>query len=315
MVSVGALLKRSAAVTVRRLRPDVYQDLKFGQYARTWIHPRVTAADDYYAPSILLGHEGIDLHIAEQLARLDAWRDMRYQALFSELRQDPAINTGALGESVGSAELHNGYYPTPDAEIYAAMILDIKPREIVEVGSGYSTLIARQAIRYAALPTKLAVIDPSPRTEVGAASNQVINGYVEDSDLDRRAWAANDILFIDSSHICRSRGDLPFLFCRVLPKLPVGMFVHVHDIFIPYDYPTNYDDRCYTEQYLLHCVLSGSRRYKTILSTHHLSRNHARPMQQVFSPKVGASALYNGASYWFQVVSESSNKAGDYDED
>jgi hypothetical protein len=244
------------------------------------------------------------LQVTEQLVRLDGWRRERYQALFSELRQDPAINNPPvwLGESVGLGELHNGFFPTPDAEIYAAMILDIGPQQIVEVGSGYSTLIARRAIRYAGLPTKLTVIDPLPRTEIGSAADEIVNIYAEDGGLDHCNWAANDILFVDSSHICRSRGDVSFLFCQVIPKLPAGVFVHVHDIFIPYDYPTNYDDRCYTEQYLLHCLLSGSSRYLTILSTHYLSRNHPQPMQQVFSPKVGASQLYNGASYWFKVV-------------
>ncbi len=303
MISANYLLRRTAKVMARRLLPDVYSDLEFGQYARAWIEPKKSDANDYYAPSILLGHEGIDLRVTEQLERVGVWSGERYQALFGELRRDPAINTGALGEKAGVAELHNGFYPTPDAEIYAAMIVDLKPRQIVEVGCGYSTLIARRAIQYAALPTKLTVIDPAPRTEVGSAADEIVRNNVEDSALDHRVWAPNDILFIDSSHICRSRGDVPFLFCQILPKLPVGVFVHVHDIFIPYDYPTNYDARCYTEQYLLHCILSGSSRYSTVLSTHHLSRSHPRPMQQVFSSKVGASQLYNGASYWFQVVS------------
>jgi Methyltransferase domain len=305
MGSISSFLQKTTKAAARRLFPEAYSYLEFGKYAKTWIHPRISDINDYYTPSILLGHEGIDLQVTKQLIRLDAWRSERHQALFSELRQDPVINDPPswLGENVGPAELHNGYYPTPDAEIYAAMILDIGPKQIVEVGSGYSTLIARRAIRYAALPTKLLVFDPSPRTEVRFAADEIVNSPVEDSGLDHRNWTANDILFIDSSHICRSRGDVPFLFCQVLPKLPAGVFVHVHDIFIPYDYPTNYDDRCYTEQYLLHCILSGSSRYLTILSTHYLSRNHSRPMQEVFSPKVGASQLYNGASYWFQVVS------------
>jgi hypothetical protein len=81
------------------------------------------------------------------------------------------------------------------------------------------------------------------------------------------------------------------------------MLVHVHDIFIPYEYPTNYDELCYTEQYLLHCLLSGSSRYQTLLSTHYLSRNYHAQMQQTFGEKVGRDPLFSGASYWFQVVS------------
>jgi hypothetical protein len=103
--------------------------------------------------------------------------------------------------------------------------------------------------------------------------------------------------------VCRSRGDLPRLFCQILPELPGRAIVHVHDIFIPYEYPTNYDDLCYTEQYMLHCLLSGAHRYRTILSTHHLSRQHAAEMRQTFGERVGLDPLYFGASFWFQTTS------------
>jgi hypothetical protein len=96
MVSVGSLLRKTTKVAARRLLPDVYSDLEFGKYAKSWIHPKVADVNDYYTPSILLGHEGIDFQVTEQLERLDAWRGERYQALFSELRQDPSINTPGL---------------------------------------------------------------------------------------------------------------------------------------------------------------------------------------------------------------------------
>jgi hypothetical protein len=182
------------------------------------------------------------------------------------------------------------------------MILDTQPEEVIEIGSGYSTLVARQAIDYGKLNTKLSVIDIKPRTNVAAAADNVILSFVEDTDLDKREWNPNSILFIDSSHVCRARGDLPLIFCKILPKLPVGMLVHVHDIFLPYDYPTNYDQLCYTEQYLLFCLLSGSPRYKTALATHFLSRNHSREMQQTFGEIAANNSLFLGASYWFKIV-------------
>ena len=105
-------------------------------------------------------------------------------------------------------------------------------------------------------------------------------------------WTCDAVIVATGRH-CR----------KVLPNLPPGIFVHVHDIFIPYEYPTNYDELCYTEQYLLHCLLSGSSRYRTILSTHYLSRNYATEMQQSFGEKPGSDPLFSGASYWFEVVS------------
>ena len=303
MSSLGAFLNKLAGATARRVAPDLAKEVRLGRYARQWILPRDSGVREHYLPGHMLGHAGFDLHIADQLTRIRNWRDDRYQRLFLELRQDASINTGYKGQAFGTDAVHNGYYPTPDAEIYAAMILDVRPQEIVEVGSGFSTLIARRAIRSGNTGSKLTVIDMQPRTDVGAAADEVIRQYVEDTDLENRVWKPNSILFIDSSHVCRSRGDLPLLFCKVLPKLPAGVLVHVHDIFMPYEYPTNYDDLCYTEQYLLHCLLSGSSRYHTVLSTHNLSRNHPVEMQQTFGEKVGRDPLFPGASYWFHVVS------------
>jgi hypothetical protein len=173
------------------------------------------------------------------------------------------------------------------------------------VGSGYSTLIARKAIRYAGHPTKLVAIDPQPRTDVQAVVDELILHPVEQSDLINFDWSPDDFLFIDSSHICRTRGDLPYLYCQLLPSLPAGMLIHVHDIFLPYDYPNLYDPWCYTELYMLSCMLAHSSRYQTILSTHMLSRQHRDEMRAVFGPLVGSEEKthYFGGSYWFEVRS------------
>ena len=101
--------------------------------------PPTTGTNEYFVPSHLLGHAGFDLYVEDQLARISRWTDPRYQQLFRTLREDSGINTGLNGQSFGTTALHNGYYPTPDAEIYAAMILDIRPKHVIEVGSGFST--------------------------------------------------------------------------------------------------------------------------------------------------------------------------------
>ena len=239
----------------------------------------------------MLGTTGIDLHAEEQLTRLASWTSERHQALFKELRADPTLR------------LDDSFYTTPDAEIYAAMILDRNPRRIVEVGAGYSTLIARKTIRHAGYDTKLVAIDPMPRTDVQAAADQLILSVVEQSDLVNYDWSAGDILFIDSSHACRTRGDVPYLYCQLLPSLPAGILVHVHDIYIPFDYPNSYDGWCYSEQYLLYCMLAYSNRYRTALATHWLTREHLEPMRTVLGSKVGdeRDSRYFGCSYWFEV--------------
>jgi hypothetical protein len=278
------------------------QDAALFDYLRGCVLPRAASTHDNYVPSRWIGKFGIELHEAEQLARIESWRGPSYQELYRRLRNDERINCPFAGKSyLGGTCLHNGWYPTPDAEIYASMICDYRPDQIVEVGSGYSTLIARQALEYARLEARLTVIDPSPRTDVEHAADRVIYERVEDARLEQLELTEHSLLFVDSSHITRVRGDVPYLYCEVLPQLPVGMVVHFHDIFIPYDYPSCYDQLCWTEQYLLQCSLAHSARYRTLLSTQYLSRHHADRMQLTFGPEVGTDNLFYGASYWIQV--------------
>jgi hypothetical protein len=282
--------------------PLFNSDESFVNYVRGCVLPRPADIVDNYVPSKWIGMNGIDLHVDAQLELLRKWRGERHQALYRQLRDDEKINCSFAGQSyLGTTCLHNGWYPTPDAEIYASMIYDYRPDKIVEVGSGFSTLIARRALDFARHEASLTVIDPAPRTDVEHAADSVILEHVEDTRLQQFGLTQRSLLFIDSSHITRARGDVPYLYCDVLPRLPQGMILHVHDIFIPYDYPTCYDHLCWTEQYVLQSLLAHSPRYKTLLATHYMSRNHAAEMQATFGPQVGADNLFYGASYWIQI--------------
>lgn len=285
----------------RSLFPRLARDRALVRFARENILPAPPPRldDSPFVPLRLMSTKGIDFRPDEQLSILRRWESPRYQELFRLLRKDTSINTDPYGH--GQAAVHNGFFPTPDAEAYAGMIMDREPRRIVEVGSGYSTRVARAAVRYANLPTEIVVIDPSPRADVKAYADRVILSPVECSEAAKSTWTGKDVLFIDSSHVCRIRGDLPFLFCEVLPSLPVGTLVHVHDVFLPYDYPNVYDERCYTEQYLLFCTLSRATRYRTIFASHWLSRQHGGAMRAVFGAAVGVDPLLFGASYWFDI--------------
>src|SRR3954447_13999416 len=295
----------------RRERPSVQpptassvstEDMNLVAYVRGNVLPRPSATYDQYVPSRLLGLQGIEINEKEQMVRLAKWRGPAYQELYKQLRSDETINCPFNGTTyLGSTCLHNGWYPTPDAEIYASMIYDFRPDKVVEVGSGFSTLIARRALQYAGLKSSLTVIDPQPRTDVEAAADRVIYERVEDTRLDQFALTKNSLLFIDSSHITRPRGDVPYLYCEVLPQLPAGTVVHFHDIFIPYDYPTCYDHLCWTEQYMLQAMLGNTQRYHTLFATQYMTRHRTAEMQQTFGPQVGADNLFYGASYWIQI--------------
>ncbi|MES2229710.1 MAG: class I SAM-dependent methyltransferase [Pseudomonadota bacterium] len=292
-----------AASGLTKIFPRLRRDREAAHYMREHVQPiaPVIADEIPNKPVTMLNPPAIDFCTDAQLALLASLRSERHKALFRELREDPVINRFGLG----SAGVSNTFCNTPDAEIYAAMIMDRKPPTLVEVGSGFSTLIARKAVSFAHSDTRIVVYDPYPRTDVKPAADELHLAPVEQSDLAGRHWAAGDLLFIDSSHICRTRGDLPYLFCNVIPSLPPGVLVHVHDIFLPYDYPNLYDQWCHTEQYLLACMLAHSRRYKVVLATHWLSRAHPAAMNEAFGALAGvpSSAPHHlGCSFWFEVV-------------
>jgi len=287
-------VSRKTAGLFRKLSPQLKSDHALAHYARAKITPIPPTQPDTVRnmPLTVLGSRGIDLHLEEQLARVASWRSEENQKLFEEIRQDPALRINV-----------SGFYSTPDAEIYAMMILDRKPRRLIEVGSGYSTLLARKVIQYGGSPTELIAIDPWPRTDVQAAVDRLYQMPVEQSHLIDFDWSPEDLLFIDSSHLCRTRGDLPYLYCQLLPSLPAGVLVHVHDIYLPYDYPNLYDKWCYNELYLLACLLAHSPRYHTVLATHWLSREHRQVMLDTFGPMVSKDGdlNYNGCSFWFEI--------------
>ena len=163
-----------------------------------------------------------------------------------------------LNETGFSAE--NGYYGSPDCDVSYQMTRSISPKRVVEVGSGHSTRVARQAILDGHLSTKLSAIDPYPRKDIAHLVDQFEQKALE--EVDDRFFSdleSGDILFIDSSHQVRMSNDVARLFCRIIPALAQGVVLHVHDVFLPYEYPKRffYDCPSWGEQYVLHALLQS----------------------------------------------------------
>lgn len=163
----------------------------------------------------------------------------------------------------------NDFFSSPDAEVLYAMIRRHHPETIVEVGSGNSTKVSRQAIRDGELESQIVSIDPAPRTEVEDLTDHVRRQRVE------AGWDVSffeelredDILFIDSSHTVQTGNDVSFLYLCVLPRLAPGVIVHVHDIFLPFEYPEEWvlDERHgWNEQYLVHALLQNNSAFDVL---------------------------------------------------
>jgi hypothetical protein len=174
----------------------------------------------------------------------------------------------------------NDYFPSPDAEVLYCIVRMYEPATIVEIGCGHSTRVSRLAILDANISTKLITIDPSPRSDVVKFSDLNHACPVEEMEKPTpfSTLRANDVLFIDSSHELRAGNDLVHLYLEVIPSLAPGVLIHIHDIFLPYDYPCDwmlYRQMNFAEQYLVQALLAAGNQFEVLWAGHYIQRSHA----------------------------------------
>jgi hypothetical protein len=145
-----------------------------------------------------------------------------------------------------------------DAAAAYAMVTAHQPKHIIEVGSGHSTRFMVRAISDAGLKCQFTAIDPAPRADISELPVDLVPSIVQDAPgklFDE--LQAGDILFIDSSHILMPGTDVDLLFGEIIPALPSGVLVHIHDIFLPFPYPEGWRLRGYNEQNALAPMIVG----------------------------------------------------------
>jgi len=151
---------------------------------------------------------------------------------------------------------NNPWFSGLDAIALYSLIASNKPKLYIEIGSGNSTKFARRAITNHLTNTKIISIDPNPRVEIDGISDKVIREALEETDLSVfDELSQNDIVFFDGSHRCFMNSDVTVFFLEVLPKLPAGVLIHLHDIHFPYDYPPERAMHYESEQYLVAVML------------------------------------------------------------
>ncbi|HEX6142584.1 MAG TPA: class I SAM-dependent methyltransferase [Geminicoccaceae bacterium] len=142
-----------------------------------------------------------------------------------------------------------GWFPTLDGAAAYGLIRRLAPQRIVEVGSGHSTRFLARAIQDGGLGTRLTAIDPAPRAELAGLAVDWRRCLLDDVPPETfSALEPGDVLFIDSSHVLMPGTDLDRLLNDVMPRLPAGVLVHLHDILLPDAYPAEWAWRGYNEQ-------------------------------------------------------------------
>ena len=166
---------------------------------------------------------------------------------------------GATPSQPPAPRWRQDWFPRLDAAMAYGLTRNLAPARIVEIGSGHSTRFYARAVLDGGLATVITAIDPAPRADLaGLASVQLRRSVVQAVDSDVfAALDPGDILSIDSSHILMPGSDVDLLLNQVLPALPTGIHVHIHDMFLPDAYPQDWAWRGYNEQLGVATLLNG----------------------------------------------------------
>ena len=199
-------------------------------------------------------------------------------------------------------DFDNGFFSGFDAAVYYSLIRHLKPQRVIEIGGGYSTQLAAKALR---ADCKLICIEPYPERLNGVGpSVELIQKRVEEIDVDFfSCLEAGDILFIDSSHAVKFGSDVCYEFLQLLPRLAPGVWIHVHDIFFPHDYPAEWlieRRMALNEQYLLEAFLSFNERFQVALANYWLCLDHAHEAARLWPDAL--SANYGASSLWMRRI-------------
>ena len=182
----------------------------------------------------------------------------------------------------------NPFFSITDARFLSYFINEYKPKKYFEIGSGNSTRFARRAIKNSYTDCEIVCVDPNPRSNVDGIADRVIPKSFLDVNLEEFiSLEANDILFLDGSHLVFHGTDTTRFFMEVLPIVKPGVLIHIHDIFIPYEYPERCDKLFWNEQYLVAAFLMMNSSFEVVM-----------PVQYMYSKGL----CEEGCSFWFRRI-------------
>ena len=238
---------------------------------------------------------GINFNIKEQLVILQSFNFNK------ELEKFPLKKEG------GNLDYYfnNGSFESGDAEFLYNIIRVKKPGKFIEIGSGFSTLIANKAIQKNENGCKHICIEPYEVKWIEKLDVEVIRKRVEDIDLSIfKSLEKDDILFIDSSHIIRPQGDVLLEYLEILPQCAPGVIIHVHDIFTPKDYLDDFVFNyhyLWNEQYLLEALLTNNNGFKIIGAVNYLKHHYFNELADK-CPILRQQSYREPGSFWIVKI-------------
>ena len=265
-------------------QPEVSERVGFHIYPTTFYSP-IPLMEEIDAAKLAKPRflPGVDLRVPEALKLIEELIP------FSQELQD--IPYEPDGKS--SYWFKNDTFTDFDAAVLYGMLRLIKPKRYIEVGCGFSSLISSRGLRRnqeEGCACEATYADPYPRVDLEGklAYGRLIKERVQNLPLSLFSELhAGDVLFIDTSHVLKLQSDVEHELLRILPSLAPGVWIHIHDIYTPYDYKSEWIFRplrlSANEQYAVECLLSGGNRYQVEIPLHLLVRENKEAMLRLFA--------------------------------
>jgi hypothetical protein len=207
----------------------------------------------------------------------------------------------------------NSAFMAVDAHVYYGILRHFQPKTVIEVGAGWSTLVAvaaNEANRAGGEEgTHIVAVDPFPSPELEAVRDKVeiVASKLQDVELGRfMDLRSGDVLFVDSTHVLRAGGDVQRAYCEIFPRLAPGVLVHVHDVSLPRPYPRSYfDNRWYwNEQYVLQAFLAFNYRFEVLWPGNVMAVRHPETVAKHFPELAAMRRVFpqsEPSSFWMRV--------------
>ncbi len=242
---------------------------------------------------------GIDFDDASHCTVLDEWfprfmPDWDYPEILDETPDLDRFYT------------RNSQFSWLDCRSLYVILRALAPRRMIEVGSGFSSLLTADVNhRFLAGDVDFTCIEPYPRAFLRKGIDgisRLIEAKVQDVPLDTfAALESGDLLFIDSSHVAKTGSDVNYLFFEVLPRLAKGVYVHIHDIFLPHDYLRDWvirENRSWNEQYVLRALLMYSTAFRVVFGCSYAYHRFPDRVARALAHPAGHA--FAGGSFWIQ---------------
>jgi hypothetical protein len=238
------------------------------------------------------------------------WRPEAQVQLCSEVfaRQEPLQFPDVASAGQPEYTRDSPRYPAIDAWVLQAMLRHLEPARVIEIGAGYSSLVTARVNReFLGGKAEFTAIDPYPLDflESGVPGlTRLRKEQVQDTPVEVfEELGPNDVLFIDTSHVVKTGGDVPWIYNQVLPRLRPGVVVHLHDSFLPWDYPEHwvFEGKGWNELYLMQSFLVWNSAFEVMFGTYWMIRRNWDALRQAF-PEMTVEDRRDSSSLWIRRV-------------